>query len=334
MKRMIANTASLAGALSLCAGIATAQQFSHGLTGERTPWNNTAFADSESDFTFVMHSDLTGGERPGIFETAALQMSLLRPEFVISVGDLIEGGGTREELIDEWEEYNRRAALIGAPVFYVGGNHDLSSALEREVWAERYGPPYYHFLYKNVLFLVLDTEDMTAERRQIIATQRAEAVQIYKTDGPEAFAATPYAQSTERVTGAISQTQGDYFVDVLSENADVRHTFVITHKPAWEAAETEFHRIETALQGRPYTVFNGHEHFYEYRERYGQDYIQLATTSGEQFPDKGFSEDHIMLISLRGDEVTLVNLMLDGIRDRKAQFPGDDPTPCFAIERC
>ena len=84
----------------------------------------------------------------------------------------------------------------------------------------------------------------------------------------------------------------------------------------------------------PYTVFNGHEHFYEYRERFGRDYIQLATTSGEQFPDKGFSEDHVMLISVRGDEVELVNLMLEGIRDREAAYPDTDKEPCFATARC
>ncbi|WP_171208085.1 MULTISPECIES: hypothetical protein [unclassified Ruegeria] len=140
--------------------------------------------------------------------------------------------------------------------------------------------------------------------------------------------------STERVTGAIRKAQGDYFVEAVSANHDARHTFVITHKPAWEAENTEFHRIEEALSDMPYTVFNGHEHFYEYREQFGRVYIQLATTSGEQFPDKGLSEDHIMLISVRGDDVELVNLMLEGIRDRKAKNPGAEQEPCFAIERC
>ena len=222
---------------------AIAQSFQHDLSGDATPWTQDLKADDPSDLTFVLHSDLTGGERPGIFEIAARQMALLRPEFVISVGDLIEGGGTREELIAEWQSFDERAALIGAPVVYVGGNHDLSSEAERAVWMERYGPPYYHFLFKDVLFLVLDTEDMTPERRDIIASQRAEAVEIYKSKGPEAFAQTPYALSPERVTGAISKAQGDYFVQVVKKYPDVRHTFVITHKPAWEAATTEFHRI-------------------------------------------------------------------------------------------
>ncbi|MDW3221451.1 MAG: metallophosphoesterase [Paracoccaceae bacterium] len=331
---MVYGLAIVAVVVGFCASGVTAQSFESPIFGEATPWTQRLKANDPSDLSFVLHSDLTGGERDDIFEIAARQMALLRPEFVISVGDLIEGGGTREELIAEWEDFDRRASLIGAPVIYVGGNHDLSSALEREVWAERYGPYYYHFRFKDVLFLVLDTEDMTAERREIIANQRAESVEIYKSDGPQAFAQTPYAQSPERTTGAISRAQGDYFVDAVASNGDVRHTFVITHKPAWEAEETEFHRLEAALKDMQYTVFNGHEHFYEHRERYGRDYIQLATTGGEQFPEKGLSEDHVMLVTVRDDEVELVNLMLQGIRDRRLEFPGTKVAPCFDVAKC
>ncbi|WP_058275781.1 metallophosphoesterase family protein [Ruegeria atlantica] len=331
---MIGKMASVATALMALACATEAQTFSHDISGDAVPWSEPLTSGDTSDLTFILHSDLTGGERPGIFELAARQMALLRPEFVISVGDLIEGGGDRDALIAEWESFDARAALIGAPYVFVGGNHDLSSKAERAVWAERYGQPYFHFRIKDVLFLVLDTEDMSAERRETLAAQRAKAVEIYKTDGPEAFAETPYANSLERVTGAISKEQGDYFVDVVASNQDARHTFVITHKPAWEAEETEFHRIEEALSDMPYTVFNGHEHFYEYRMRFGRDYIQLATTSGEQFPKKGLSEDHVMLISVRGDEVEMVNLMLEGIRDRMAEYPGAATTPCFAVAKC
>ena len=331
---MIQQLVALVIVTKLCTVSAVAQPFEHSVSGTATPWTKALEPNDASDLTFLLHSDLTGGERPDIFEIAARQMALLRPEFVISVGDLIEGGGDREDLIAQWESFDARAALIGAPVVYVGGNHDLSSKAERAVWSERYGPPYYHFRFKDVLFLVLDTEDMTPERREIIAKQRVEAIEIYKTEGPAAFAQTQYAVSPERVTGAISAAQRDYFVEVIAANADARHTFVITHKPAWEAEETEFHRVEAALSDMPYTVFNGHEHFYEHRERFGRDYIQLATTSGEQFPDKGFSEDHVMLISVRGDDVEMVNLMLEGIRDRRAEYPGAETHPCFATARC
>lgn len=328
-------TRFLAMAFALCLSCsASAEPLVPGISGEAKPWRGEFRAADTDDFTFVIHADLSGGERPGIFTVAARQMALLRPEFVISVGDLIEGGGDRDELIAEWDSFDERAALIEAPIFYVGGNHDLSSDLEREVWSERYGPHYYHFRFKDVLFLVLDTEDMTSERRQIIASQRAEAVEIYKTKGPEAFAQTPYAKSPERSTGAISVAQGDHFVHAIAANVDVRHTFLFVHKPAWDAEGSEFHRLEAALSDRPYTVFNGHVHVYEHRERNGRDYIQLATTGGEQFPQLGLSEDHITLVSVQGDDVEIATLMLQGIRDRRGLFPGTAGTPCFTFGRC
>ncbi|TFG92422.1 MAG: metallophosphoesterase, partial [Myxococcales bacterium] len=38
-----------------------------------------------------MVTDRTGGPRDGIFESAMPRINLVRPEFVVSVGDLIEG---------------------------------------------------------------------------------------------------------------------------------------------------------------------------------------------------------------------------------------------------
>ena len=44
-----------------------------------------------------------------------------------------------------------------APFFHVPGNHDVEMQTGRDGWMERHGSPYYHFLYKDVLFLVLDS---------------------------------------------------------------------------------------------------------------------------------------------------------------------------------
>ena len=43
--------------------------------------------------------------------------------------------------------------------FYpVVGNHDISNTAMRHWYEKAVAPRYYHFIYKNVLFLVLDTE--------------------------------------------------------------------------------------------------------------------------------------------------------------------------------
>ncbi|MDV7143847.1 metallophosphoesterase [Tropicimonas sp. TH_r6] len=328
--------AALASLALIAAGPLTAQDFSHEIADGPVPWNDKPFDAGEDRFMFAIHGDLTGGERPDVFEIAMAQINLLRPEFVINVGDLIEGGEVdRAQYLKQWDEYDRRVDTLRAPIFYVGGNHDLTNMLSKEIWAERLGPSYYHFLYKDVLFLVLDAEDNTPDRIAEISAARAEAVEIYKTEGREAFAKTEYNQMPERSSGTIGAEQAAYFRDVIATHANVRWTFVIVHKTVWERAdESAFASIEAALSGRNYTVFNGHEHYYAYRQRHGQDHIQLATTSGEQFPDLGLSEDHVTFVTVSGEEVDIANLMLAGIRDRTGHIPLEGDDVCFATAEC
>lgn len=300
------------------------------------PWTHQKFDDDPGKFMFAIHSDLTGGERPGVFAVAMAQLAMLRPEFVISVGDLIEGGEIpRDSFTAEWDAYDARVQDFPAPVYFVGGNHDLSTDLSRQVWAERYGPTYYHFRYKDVLFLVLDTEDTSPDDRAEIAQARAEAVEIYKSEGPEAFAQTEYAGLPHRKAGTISEAQGTYLLKTISENPDVRWTFLFVHKPAWQQdGETPFTAIETALSDRPYTVFSGHVQAFGYESRNGRDYIQLATTGGEQFPDLGLSEDHVTLVTMSDNGPSIANLMLAGIRDKTGALPESAAELCFNVAEC
>jgi predicted phosphodiesterase len=142
-------------------------------TGSVQPWTHDAFDAAEDKFTFAIHSDLTGGERDDIYEVAIAQMSLLRPEFIINVGDLIEGGTEDVANINsQWDSFDERARRAKAPLFYVGGNHDRTGQVMQDVWQNRLGPGYYHFRYKDTLFLVLDTEDNTAARMKEINDMR------------------------------------------------------------------------------------------------------------------------------------------------------------------
>lgn len=79
------------------------------------------------------------------------------------------------------------------------------------MWKTRLGPRYYHFIYRDVLFLVLDTEDNTPERMAHIEQACLEAVNIYKIEGPEAFAKTEYARMPERTSGTVGSEQSAYF---------------------------------------------------------------------------------------------------------------------------
>ena len=63
-------------------------------TSTPASWTDLPFLNNPMDFQFAIVSDRTGGHRTGVFSRAMHQVNLLQPEFVMSVGDLIEGGTT------------------------------------------------------------------------------------------------------------------------------------------------------------------------------------------------------------------------------------------------
>jgi predicted phosphodiesterase len=299
------------------------------------PWTSQGFDRADEKFTFAVFSDLTGGEREGIFEIAVQQLKLLRPELIISVGDLIEGDGDQANINQQWDSFDARAERASARVFYVGGNHDLLGDTLRTTWEERYGRRYYHFVYRNVLFLVLDADDHSVERLREIAELRREAMDIAASEGWDAFYQTEYYKLPENDAGKISAEQSALMQQAIADNPQVRWTFVFVHKAPWMHDPTgTFTEIETALSDRPYTLFHGHIHAYQYQQRNGRDYIRLATTGGVQLPEFGRSMDQVTLVTVDEDSVDIANLLMSGILDKTGHIPlgGDDV--CFEKSTC
>lgn len=297
--------------------------FEHKINEGSKPWTHEQFDVSDEKFTFAIFSDLTGSERPEIFKVAIAQLNLLRPDMIINVGDLIEGAyDSIPQLHDQWDSFDERADRAKAPIFYVGGNHDLTGEEMWNVWDERYGKRYYHFVYKNVLFLVLNTEDNTPERMEEIRKIRLRAIERVKTEGWGVFSETEYASIPEQKAGNIGSEQSAYFQEVIKTNPDVLHTFLFMHKAAWKKeGEQNFAAIETALSNQPYTLFNGHIHAYEYEQRHGRDYIRLATTGGVQLPENGRSMDHVTLVTVDKSGVDIANVLMAGILDKTGHIP-------------
>lgn len=250
---------------------------------EVNPWTNLNFNNKNEDFHFIILADRTGGHRTGIFSAAVDKVNLLQPEFVICVGDLIEGYDEQAEKIDQqWEDFNSLVAGLEMPFFYVPGNHDISNQVMLKAWNKRYGRSYYHFIYHNVLFLCLNSEWGNHKHREKY----------------------------------LSDLQINYFRRVLRDNEAVRWTLVFLHRPLWEYEETNWSKFEELLGKRDYTVFAGHEHQYAKAVRKGRSYIRLATTGGYSTlngPSVG-TFDHVVWVTMKDDGPVIANLMLDGIR--------------------
>jgi serine/threonine-protein phosphatase CPPED1 len=208
------------------------------------PVSRLEFPDAKSEFSFAIVSDRTGSHRPNVFAQAVEKLNLMQPQFVVSVGDLIEGGGTDKFALDEWKEVDSYVNKLTMPFFYLVGNHDRTQGAGERVWDAKLGRSHYHFVYRDALFLMLCTEDLP---------------------------------------GKIGKEQVHWVRKTLADNAKVRWTYVFLHRPLWDelgVAATGFNEVEQALAGRKYTVFCGHIHSFKKYVRQGMNYYQLATTGG------------------------------------------------------
>ena len=264
------------------AGVAQdSTRFSSDITTEKTPWTHLAFDDDPYNFQFAIISDRSGGARPGVFEDAVMKLNWLRPEFVMSVGDLIDGASGRDsvELARQWDEHFDRIEPLRMPFFHLAGNHDIkaNNTFQVDLWNKMFGTPFYSFRYKDVLFLALFTN--------------------------EGFQ-------------SMTDDQVTYMERALAEHADVRWTLVFMHHPLWMYPhESNFATLESLLEDRKYTVFAGHHHRYHHESRQQANYYILATTGGgSRLLGNSFGMfDHITWVTMSDNGPVLANLRLDGI---------------------
>ena len=300
----------------------TEPTFEHDVLNGPKPWTSEIFEPEEEDFTFAIISDLTGGEREGVYSTAVNQLNRLDPTFVLSVGDLIDGGTEDSiQLAKEWDSFDNRTSKLNMPFFHLGGNHDLTNPKMRDFWKSRFGPRFYHFLYEDVLFLMLDSEDYEEKRMLEIYHARAKALKIINGEIEGTYEDSEYYNMPERRTGGLSSDQFNYFKNVLEKYSEVKWTFVIMHKPLWMREDDKgLGNLETLLADRPYTVINGHFHSFSQRIRKGNNYTMLGTTGGAQNIKDSMAFDHITLIRMEKEPV-ITHLKMEGILDETGKMP-------------
>lgn len=252
--------------------------FHQTIKSKKKPWTNKPFKNN--NFQFAIISDRTGGHRSGVFSKAIEKLNLLMPEFVISVGDLIEGYTKQNEKINkQWSEFDNLVNPLEMKFFPLPGNHDISNDVMRKTWIEKYGVAYYHFIYKDVLFLALDTNDGDGD-------------------------------------AVLSKKQINYFKKVIKKNKTARWVMVFMHHPVWLYKDfSSFKELEKLLPKNRYTVYAGHFHQYLQTNRNESNYYVLATTGGgSKLRGAKFGEfDHISWITMTENGPKMVNLKLNGM---------------------
>ena len=286
------------------------------------PWTHQDYLDDAEEFRFAVLPDRAGGDFRGAFTNALAKINLLRPAFVMSVGDLIPGAWmSYEETRRQHLELREMMKAVEPPFFFTPGNHDLISPPRRPqppvngvdpsghadsyaLWKEFHGETYFSFVYKRTLFVVLNSNETN--------------------DG-----------------AGLSDRQYAWARETLAAHPDVRWTFLFMHHPSvWPTAKWETFEDE-ALSGRRYSVFAGDWHQYLHAKRLGRDYYVLSVAGGcselhghrhDLRPvlagaDHG-EMDHIVWVTMTGDGPRVANLLLDGI------LPGDYVNELTTRSRC
>ena len=301
------------------------------------PWTSQALQANPHEFQFLIIGDRTGGANAeGTFALAVDQINLLQPEFVINVGDVIEGySDDKAELNAEWDEVDAMLEKLDMPFFRTPGNHDIANEVAQEVWLERYGASRYQFVYKDVLFVVLDSEDPPRTPPEGIREKIDEYNRLQREDPAKAQAMLAEFMADESVVAGLgkpvdfSDAQIAWLKETLAQNADVRWTFLFLHDPVWENPSESFEAIRQMLKDRSHTFFAGHLHYYDYDDIEGHEHITMGP-AGASFHHEGPGNvDHVMWVTMTEKGPQMGNIALKGVFDRK----GLDPSLFGAYDR-
>ena len=174
---------------------------------------------------FAVIADRTGGEQKGIFEQTLKQAQTLSPDFMISIGDVIEGYTTDVQYLNEmWDEFEGIKSQIKAPFYSVPGNHDCTNDIMVQEWLKRWGYMYKYMYVDGHLFWLLNTEE----------------------------------------NGDLSAEQIAYFEKSLENLPRDKWVYIFMHRPLWkENRANGYMKLKKVLKDRKnVVVFSGHEHYY------------------------------------------------------------------------
>lgn len=244
---------------------------------------------NKEQFSFIVQGDNRptgyGKPLPKVLFQIFDEIQILKPDFVLSVGDIGYGyGDTRQQFINELERFQSLIDKIGLPFFNAPGNHEVQDNEEAlSVLLQRYKEIYGSFNYGKSHFIVLNTDELGH-------------------------------------AGKIEGDQLTWLKEDLEKNKSAVNIFVLMHRPLYSsinpdfdpqkktsfAARTNRDEIVELLGRYPVKmVFSGHEHLYHEEIHNGITYITSGGSGAPLYAQPqlgGFS--HYVLINVDGNNVS------------------------------
>lgn len=203
-------------------------------------------------FDFAILGDRTGNAVPGVYEQVCKEIAVHHPDFVINVGDTIEGLDD-QTAVAQWTAVRPVWKVFGdIPFYLVPGNHDIWSPASERIWKAQTGrAPQYNFDFRGVHVTVLDnsrSDDLGAEQIRFLESDLA-------------------AHATQSLK------------------------FILFHRPFW-LLPVKFQNGNFALHkvARKYGVgfvVSGHVHEFDRSEYEGVQYIMVGSSGGSLSHGRG-----------------------------------------------
>ncbi len=195
------------------------------------------------DFHFAILGDRTGGADQEAFDQVIIEINRLHPDFVVTVGDLVEDG----RLISDWDIPLKSLENLSCPIYFTPGNHDILDQDSAKLFYQKTGfPPYYSFDWENTHFTIMNN-------------------------------------STANAFENLEKEQIDWLIKDLALNFEKTNLFVFMHKPFWadgiaEAKPDSLHSLFMTYGVD--AVFTGHWHQYAYDVFDGIEYYLVGSSGG------------------------------------------------------
>jgi hypothetical protein len=230
---------------------------------------------------FAVLGDRTGEHQPGIYERAVAQVERLRPDFVLTVGDHIEGYTDDTAVLKtQWDEYFSIVKALTMPLYLTPGNHDITTDAALPMFRKVVGEPYRSFDIGELHFIILDNSRWDSSDR-------------------------------------MPKEQMEWLTKDLQSHANAGLTFVFFHKPFWYNS-VSLGKPDTLhslfVKYGVDAVFSGH--FHQYFSGKFDGILYTAIGSSGALPDSDPAEIgyHIGWVTVDHGAIEISPIKVDGVK--------------------